>query len=87
MALPATGDVVHFVALDSWEDFFSDLAALFPAPLAVAAPHRAPSAAAMEPLEVHVVGSFVASFVPGIADFRRLDTRFRIEPEVWARLP
>jgi hypothetical protein len=36
---------------------------------------------------VYRVGSFQASFVPTVADFDRLDPRFRLEPEIWRRLP
>ena len=38
-------------------------------------------------LQVHEVGSFVASFVPGRADFDRLDPRFRLPDSVWDRVP
>jgi hypothetical protein len=37
-------------------------------------------------LKVHDVGDFEASFVPRISDFARLDERFRVPDEVWARL-
>ena len=37
-------------------------------------------------LEVQTVGRFEASFVPSIADFDRLDPRFRVAPELWAEL-
>ena len=38
-------------------------------------------------LEIVKVGSFEASFVPGQADFSRLDARFRIQDTVWKKLP
>ncbi|MDG2129715.1 MAG: hypothetical protein P8K08_17070 [Fuerstiella sp.] len=38
-------------------------------------------------LQVHDVGEFIASFVPSIPDFDRLDERFRIPPESWAKIP
>ena len=41
---------------------------------------------ARTPLAVQKVGSFEASFVPSIADFDRLDPRFRVAPELWAEL-
>jgi hypothetical protein len=37
-------------------------------------------------LDVQMVGSFEASFVPSVADFDRLDPRFRVAPELWAAL-
>lgn len=39
------------------------------------------------PLLVHEVGAFDASFVPTVADFDRLDARFRLPPDVWSALP
>ena len=33
------------------------------------------------------VGSFVASFVPAVKDFARLDERFRLPTEIWDTLP
>jgi hypothetical protein len=38
-------------------------------------------------LKVHAVGSFEASFVPGLRDFSRLDPRFRLGDDVWRQLP
>jgi hypothetical protein len=36
---------------------------------------------------VREVGSFEASYVPKIADFSRLDERFRLPVAVWKKLP
>jgi hypothetical protein len=36
---------------------------------------------------VHEVGDFVASFVPGVDDFARLDPRFSIPKTVWSAIP
>src|SRR5690606_16069404 len=38
-------------------------------------------------LAVHEVGDFVASFVPTLADFRRLDPQFVIPQESWDKIP
>jgi hypothetical protein len=38
-------------------------------------------------LVVHDVGDFVASFVPALADFGRLDARFRLPAATWDQLP
>jgi hypothetical protein len=46
-----------------------------------------PSRVASNTLVVHDVGSFEASFVPTLADFSRLDARFRLPAAVWDRLP
>ncbi len=41
---------------------------------------------AVKILEVHEVGAYEASFVPTVADFGRLDERFRLPPEIWLEL-
>ncbi len=38
-------------------------------------------------LKVVKVGAFDASYVPRIADFDRLDERFRLPSDVWAKIP
>jgi hypothetical protein len=83
-------DAVEFVDLSGYPTFFDDLAAAFP-PLLMAAqsfgfgpPGVAPAPA---PLKVHDVGDFEASFVPSLADFSRLDPRFRLPDGVWDRVP
>jgi hypothetical protein len=81
-------DSVKFVNLKEYEHFFDDLHAGFPPP-----PTRArvledtdrPQPKAE--LKVVEVGSFVASFVPTIADFERLDKRFRFPAGTWDKLP
>ncbi|MFO0695379.1 MAG: hypothetical protein U0230_17585 [Polyangiales bacterium] len=70
---------VRFLDLSNDPDFFSQLANAFPAmwqsasrgmPVAASAPAKT--------LVVHEVGMYVASFVPSVADFGRLDPRFRL---------
>ena len=46
-----------------------------------------PRGGASKDLVVHEVGSFEASFVPTIADFARLDERFRLPAGTWDKLP
>jgi hypothetical protein len=83
-------DAVKFINLEKYPSFFADLRKGFPAPLAHG---RGPalggvkSAPAAPKLEVVEVGSFVASFVPSIKDFARLDERFRLPTEIWDKLP
>jgi hypothetical protein len=86
---PGSGeDAVRFIDLSPYPKFFEDLRRAFPMPLSggfgipMGAPAPAPQA-----LKVHAVGSFEASFVPTIADFGRLDSRFQLRPEIWQRLP
>lgn len=81
---------VRFIPLDGYPDLFDDLAAAFPPPapddtLAGTAPLATPGRAA--PLPVAEVGNFVASFVPGVDDFGRLDARFRMPAGTWEVLP
>ena len=79
-------DAVRFVSLAEYPLFFKDLAAGFPQPVSRG---RGPteSKAAVQPLAVVEVGDFEASFVPTVADFARLDERFRLPPKVWDGLP
>jgi hypothetical protein len=82
-------DAVEFVSLEDYPQFFTDMASGFPrqrsraAPLAAAVDAQAASAT----LPVQEVGAFEASFVPGRADFSRLDARFRLPDTVWDALP
>ncbi|MBK5256863.1 MAG: hypothetical protein JJE39_12580 [Vicinamibacteria bacterium] len=81
-------DAVRFISLEEYPRFFDDMDSGF-APLELsmkagpvgAAPVSAP------PLVVHDVGAFEASFVPTVADFNRLDARFRLPKETWSSLP
>ncbi|CAN5789309.1 hypothetical protein BH11VER1_BH11VER1_23470 [soil metagenome] len=83
-------DAVKFINLHDYPTLFDDLHAGFPAnnrypgggmiPAAIQAPPQ-------QKLKVNSVGSYDASFVPTIADFSRLDERFRLPNEVWAKLP
>jgi len=81
-------DAVRFINLQRYPTFFDDMRSGFPPPsyLSLGMPARARSHGAPR-LRVHDVGDFEASFVPRIADFDRLDERFRIPTDVWGRLP
>ena len=89
VALPARESAVRFKNLKQYPDFFQVLESAFP-PQEEGGFLRSKSAglaAASAPLEVHEVGDFVASFVPSIADFSRLDQRFVLSKEIWAKFP
>lgn len=89
VALPARENAVRFKNLKEYPDFFKVLESAFP-PREEGGFFRsksAPLSAASATLEVHEVGDFVASFVPSIAAFSRLDPRFVLSTEVWARFP
>ncbi len=79
-------DAVRFINLEVYEDFFDDMREGFPVE-----PSRNKSAGSIDTLESKLavvdVGSFEASFVPGVKDFGRLDARFRLPEETWEKLP
>lgn len=85
---PASADALRFIDLKEYGGFFTDLASGFPFHASRSFGCSAKRTA--DPgsiLTVHEVGDFVASFVPTIADFDRLDPRFRLPRETWAKLP
>jgi hypothetical protein len=84
----AADDAVKFIDLSKYDNFFADLRSGFPQPKAArdALPKSAPPPPAPV-LPVVEVGSFEASFVPKVADFSRLDARFRLADGVWDKLP
>ena len=82
-------DAVKFVNLEKYPDLFLDMKKGFPVPTplrgeGVKKDDSPPKALA---LPVVQVGSFVASFVPAIKDFERLDKQFRLPDGVWEKLP
>lgn len=82
-------NAVKFINLEKYPTLFNDLWAGFPDltySRSRSDPFGAP-ASAQAPLKVESVGSFDASFVPTIADFGRLDARFRLPEDVWKKLP
>lgn len=90
VALPAREDSVSWVNLKDYPDLFTDLDRGFPPKEeSNLFGSRSKSAATpvATPLEVHEVGDFIASFVPTVDDFARLDPRFSIKKEVWAQIP
>ena len=81
-------DAVKFINLEKYESFFDDLRSGFPVPRSKSETKDVPKAAGLDkPLAVVEVGKFVASFVPQIKDFARLDKQFRLPDGVWEKLP
>ena len=86
---PGSGEgAVKFIDLNGYPEFFDDLRKGFPIPV----PAPPPSSLGSQPatratLKVVTVGSFEASFVPTVADFSRLDERFRLPSGTWEKLP
>ncbi|GDY11402.1 hypothetical protein LBMAG53_02790 [Planctomycetota bacterium] len=83
---PAEG-AVTFHDLSGYTEFFAQLDRLYPQPQPAAGLARDATAFRKAPLAVVEVGDFVASFVPRLADFARLDERFRMSPAAWEALP
>ncbi len=78
---------VRFVDLSGYDRFFTDLKSGFPALRKTRSILPAAGIASNVALQVHKVGRFVASFVPTIDDFARLDPQFTIPRETWAQIP
>jgi hypothetical protein len=81
-------DAVKFINLEKYENFFDELKSGFPLPRSKGIP---PAGIALggpdKKLKVVEVGSFVASFVPTLKDFSRLDAQFRLPEGTWDKLP
>lgn len=78
---------VKFISLKEYDDFFAEMRTGFPAPKPGS---RGPSKNGGDhgkTLEVVQVGNYIASFVPSVKDFKRLDEQFRLPDDVWAKLP
>ena len=81
-------DAVTFVNLEGYPRFFDHLHNAFPQPKLQSLSFGGPPAAGnARTLKVEQVGSFEASYVPGIEDFARLDERFRLPAGTWEKLP
>ena len=73
-------DAVAFISLEKYPEFFDEMRLGFPERLPRAAGLGRGKAKSAEDhrLKVVEVGSFVASFVPSVKDFSRLDEQFRL---------
>jgi hypothetical protein len=76
-------DAVRFISLEAYPTLFDDLFRIFHPP----SRGGAPKGSVMFGLAVHVVGDFIASFVPSLADFARLDPRFRMPAGTLDKIP
>jgi hypothetical protein len=85
---PGTDEqALSFVDLSGYDSFFDHLSLLFELPVTAQAKGGFQVLRHAPKLEVHQVGSFEASFVPTLADFDRLDSRFRLPASVWDQRP
>ena len=88
VSLPAAEDDLEFISLEEYPEFFKRLNAGFPSLPAVEGVARdSMRVKSAKILKVVEVGSFVASFVPTMADFDRLDKQFTIPKETWDLIP
>jgi hypothetical protein len=81
-------DPVNFISLQQYAQFFEDVEAGFPRPpqtRGLTSSAAMPGAGA--PLPVVEVGDFIASYVPSVDDFDRLDPQFAIPTQTWKQLP
>jgi hypothetical protein len=86
---PVREDSLRFFDLKGYGEFFDDLAKLFPyqAPRFNIACSKGVMSRAASALELFNVGNYIASFVPSLADFSRLDERFTLPADTWAKIP
>lgn len=89
VALPAREEGVRWTDLKGYPEFFTHLAARFPErqPVSFGCSKAETAAVTQAALSVHEVGDFVASFVPTLSDFDRLDPRFTLPKSVWEQFP
>lgn len=88
---PVGAASLRFIDLKEYSKFFDDLKQGFP--------YRPPSSnfgcsdssrmlpASASLLDVVSVGNYIASFVPSLSDFSRLDERFSLPVATWAKIP
>lgn len=84
---PARDSSLRFIDLQEYEEFFDDLNAGFPyipPSFSIGCSSQSTSAGG---LEVFQVGNYVASFVPSLVDFERLDNRFVLPSKTWDEVP
>ncbi len=82
-------EAMTFFDFSAYGTVFDDLWKLFPEQQTGygSDPFAAAPASRSNTLRVVNVGAYEASFVPKIVDFSRLDERFRLPEQVWAKLP
>jgi hypothetical protein len=87
---PGSGEkAVTFIDLKDYPEFFTDMRKGFPEMMQVPGGTVTRRLGTPPPgkLAVVAVGNLEASFVPTVADFSRLDERFRLPPGTWDKLP
>jgi hypothetical protein len=82
-------NAVRFISLKNYPSFFGDMKNGFPKEMTMSlgAGGFGGGSGVPPPLPVIPVGNFVASYVPSIADFTRLDKQFTLPKDVWDGVP
>ena len=85
---PASESSLRFIDLEDYSEVFDDLDDGFPyeEPVSIGC-SAAIDKSAVGSLAVFKVGNYIASFVPSIEDFSRLDDRFTLPASVWSKVP
>lgn len=84
---PVREDSLRFIDLKEYPELFADLDKGFPYRQPMVFGCSTSHAKLVKTLEVFKVGNYVASFVPSVADFSRLDERFRLPESTWSQIP
>ncbi len=87
---PSNNESLRFIDLKAYEGFFDDLDDGFPfysPAVSIGCSSGSFDKAVLDALKVFEVGNYIASFVPTIADFDRLDPEFRLPNEIWESIP
>jgi len=79
-------DAVRFINLEKYPTFFADLRRAYPLPRSKGGAKKKDDAPP-KAIKVVEVGSFLASFVPSVKDFARLDAHFQLPAGTWDDLP
>ena len=76
---------IEFIDLSTYPDFFDDIENLFPQWMSASI--EGGDSRGSDLIEVHEVGIYDASFVPTLNDFKRLDSRFRLNSDFFEQVP
>ncbi len=85
--LPASEASVTFIDLSHYRNLFFDFQRGYPEVAQMSIGCSIQTKSVMSDLKVFEVGDYIASFVPTLSDFSRLDERFRLSDSVWNQLP
>ena len=85
---PANDQTLNFIDLKNYDAFFDKLADGFPfhSPPSIGCSSPSGNAITCDSLAVFKVGNYIASFVPTLTDFDRLDSKFTLPAEIWANI-